>query len=670
MCGFVGFVGGPPSSSERMLRMLGNMSACIHHRGPDHDGSWADEHHRVGLAHKRLAIVDLSPAGDHPMHSESGRYVIIYNGEIYNHAHIRRQLGEAGHGHNWRGHSDTETLLAAIEAWGVAEALKRSTGMFAFALWDRQEHKLTLGRDRLGEKPLYYGWQGMGANAAFLFGSELKALAAHPSFESEISRESLALFMRHNCIPSPYSIYQGISKLMPGCIAVLDGAQREPEIHQYWSAAEVARAGVANPIELHPDEAAFELEKLLLGAVGQQMMADVPLGAFLSGGVDSSTIVALMQAQSSRPVKTFSIGFHEAGYDEAVHARAVARHLKTDHTELYVTPSEAMAVIPRLPTIYDEPFADSSQVPTFLVSQLARRHVTVALSGDAGDELFAGYNRYTITNSYWRGISTMPRPLRKAFGKGMACLSPGTWNRICAKLHPLTPKSARGALSGEKLHKAASILGSRTAEDVYRGLISHWADPAEVVVGASEPPTLLTGNMPDLHGLGDIERMMALDTVTYLPDDILVKVDRAAMAVSLETRVPFLNHNVVEFAWRLPLDHKLRDGQSKWPLRQILYRHVPRALIERPKAGFGVPIHEWLRGPLREWAEELLDESRLRQEGYFRPEPIRKMWGAHQSGRANMQHHLWDVLMFQAWLEAYRAGAERPDAGSSVYAAA
>jgi asparagine synthase (glutamine-hydrolysing) len=675
MCGLVGFLGGPWSpAGGQVPALLERMARCIHHRGPDHSGIWFDDDGQIALAHARLAIVDLSPAGDQPMHSESGRYVIVYNGEIYNHLSLRKDLEAAGYSFQWRGHSDTETLLACIEAWGLTGALERSIGMFALALWDRRERKLTLARDRVGEKPLYYGWQGTGRDAVFLFGSELKALREHPSFEQNVNRDALALLMRHNAIPAPHSIYKGIGKLMPGCIATVSFEKREPVIHRYWSGAEVAEAGIANPLQSSPEEAVDELEKLLSNAVGQQMMADVPLGAFLSGGIDSSTIVALMQAQSSRPVKSFSIGFHEAGYNEAVHAKAVAQHLGTDHTELYVTSDEARAVIPRLPTLYDEPFSDSSQVPTFLVSQLARQHVTVSLSGDAGDELFSGYNRYAITNTFWRSISKVPRPMRKVIARGVTSLSPGAWNGLAAKMSPIIPAMARGLFSGDKLHKGAGILASRSVSELYHGLVSHWPDPAAIVIDGREPATQLTGNLPRLNGLSDIERMMALDLLTYLPDDILVKVDRAAMGVSLETRVPFLDHRVIEFAWRMPLSYKLRDGQTKWPLRQILYRHVPPALIERPKMGFGIPIDTWLRGPLKEWAEDLLGEGRLRQEGYFRPEPIRKMWAAHQSGQVNMQYHLWDVLMFQAWLEANRSGVDQFDSrislGGTVSAAA
>jgi asparagine synthase (glutamine-hydrolysing) len=569
---------------------------------------------------------------------------------------MRAELQADGRDLSWRGHSDTETLLAAIDAWGFGGALQRAIGMFALALWDRQERQLTLARDRLGEKPLYYGWQGGGADATFLFGSELKALRAHPSFQAQVDRDSLALLLRHNCIPSPYSIYQGVKKLVPGCYLTVSQEQREPVLHRYWSAAQVAEAGVADPLRLDPKETVDELEKLLLDAVGRQMISDVPLGAFLSGGIDSSTIVSLMQAQASRPVKTFSIGFREGGYDEAVHARAVARHLGTDHTELYVTPADATAVIPRLPTLYDEPFADSSQVPTFLVSQLARRDVTVALSGDGGDELFGGYRRYVESNRYWRHLSRMPRPVRKLVARGVMGLSPQAWNKVIHAVRPITPQFARGTLSGDNLHKGAGILASRSLDEVYLGFASHWTDPAALAIGATEPPTLVAGDQPRLDGLNGIERMMALDLLTYMPDDILAKVDRAAMGVSLETRVPFLDHRVVEFAWRLPLDHKLRDGVGKWPLRQVLYRHVPKDLVDRPKAGFGMPLGAWLNGPLRDWAENLLDESRLRQEGYFRPEPIRRLWKAHQEGRVSMPFHLWDVLMFQAWLEAQESG--------------
>ncbi|HEX6376794.1 MAG TPA: asparagine synthase (glutamine-hydrolyzing) [Allosphingosinicella sp.] len=657
MCGIAGFLGGGFAGGAPGARaLLARMTGAIAYRGPDSAGAWVDAAPLVALGHRRLAILDLSPAGEQPMTSPSGRFVIVYNGEIYNHLELRERLPGP-----WRGHSDTETLLAAIEAWGVERALTESAGMFALALWDRQERALILARDRLGEKPLYYGWQGEGADAAFLFGSELKALAQHPAFRREIDRRALSLFTRFNYVPAPYSIYAGIAKLPPGALLTLRAGAREPAITPYWSAAEVAAGGAAAPLDIGPEEATDALERVLSRAVRQQMISDVPLGAFLSGGVDSSTVVALMQAQSSRPVKSFSIGFHERAYNEAEHAAAVARHLGTDHSELYVRPEDALAVIPELPSIYDEPFADASQVPTLLVSRLARRQVTVALSGDGGDELFAGYNRYRLAARNWARLARVPRPLRSAVARGLLAVSPERWNRIAAAAAPLLPGSARLSLPGEKVHKAARVLASGSLDELYQGLVSSWRDPAGLVIGGAEPPTLSEAAADRLAGLGACERMMALDMLTYLPDDILAKVDRAAMSVSLETRVPLLDHRVVEFAWRLPLDLKLRGGESKWVLRQLLYRHVPRALIERPKMGFGIPIDAWLRGPLREWAEELIGEPRLRREGYFQPEPIRRAWEAHLGGQANMQYHLWAILMFQAWREGQSAqGGEMP----------
>ena len=459
--------------------------------------------------------------------------------------------------------------------------------------------------------------------------------------------------MRHNYIPAPYSIYKGIAKVQPGTLIVVSLRQRDPLVQTYWSAAQVAKAGVTAPFDGNATQAVDELELLLKEAVGQQMMADVPLGAFLSGGVDSSTIVALMQAQSQRKVKTFTIGFNEAGYNEAEHAKAVANHLGTDHTELYVTPDQAIAVIPLLPTLYDEPFSDSSQIPTFLVSRLARQHVTVSLSGDAGDELFCGYDRYRLSANLWRKLNAIPWPLRRFAARVIAAVSPQAWSGA-ARMIPGVPRFSN---FGDKLHKGARVLGSETIDALYLGLVSHWDDPASVVMGGMEPTTLLTDNALALNCLDGIQRMMALDILTYLPDDILVKVDRAAMGISLETRVPFLDHRVAEFAWQLPQAYKLREGQTKWALRQVLYRYVPPALIERPKMGFGVPIDSWLRGPLREWAEDLMDEQRLHREGYFNPAPIRKKWAEHLSGTRNWQYHLWDVLMFQAWLENERATA-------------
>lgn len=650
MCGISGFLqSSTPDANDKLNAVCRAMAQAIAHRGPDAHAVWTDASAGIALGHRRLAIVDLTEAGAQPMASASGRYVIAYNGEIYNHMELRRQIEAVGRTPTWRGHSDTETLLAAIETWGMEAALERCIGMFAIALWDRDQRALTLARDRLGEKPLYYGWQGDGDNAVFLFGSELKALRAHPAFRAPIDRDAMALFLRHNYIPAPHSIHQGIRKLPPGSLLKVSLARREPALTTYWSAIDVVLTGASRDrLSISPAEAVDELEALLKSAVSQQMVADVPLGAFLSGGVDSSAIVALMQAQSSRPVKTFTIGFHEAGYNEAEHAKAVAQHLGTEHTELYVTAQEAMAVIPRLPTLYDEPFADSSQIPTFLVSQLARRHVTVSLSGDAGDELFGGYSRYSTTAGMWRRISQLPVPLRHMAARTITALSPDTWNRITRWL----PSPLFRQRFGDRMHKGAGVLGSRSVDDLYHSLVSHWADPAAIVIGGQEPATLLTGLRLDLDGLDPVERMMALDLVTYLPDDILAKVDRAAMAVSLESRVPMLDHRVVEFAWRLPMACKLRDGAGKWALRQVLYRHVPQNLIDRPKMGFGVPIDVWLRGPLRDWAEALLDESRLRREGFFHPAPIRRKWAEHLGGSRNWAYHLWDVLMFQSWLES------------------
>jgi asparagine synthase (glutamine-hydrolysing) len=646
MCGIVGIW----SATAATATTLNESVRRLAHRGPDDSGTWFDEAAGLGLGFVRLSIQDLSPAGHQPMHAASGRYVITFNGEIYNHLALREQLGE--HAPAWRGHSDTETLLACFSAWGVVKTLKATVGMFAIALWDRQEKKLTLARDRMGEKPLYYGFVG----GAFVFASELKALTGLPGFTADIDRGALALLMRHNYIPAPHSIYQGLAKLSPGmwlevsADAAHSGSLPAPQA--YWSAVEAAFAGVANPLSFASDAQAVDaLEAELSRAVTGQMMADVPLGAFLSGGVDSSTIVALMQAQSSRPVKTFSIGFREDGYDEAVFAGSVARHLGTEHTELYVSPEDALGVIPRLPTLYDEPFSDSSQIPTFLVAQMARQRVTVSLSGDGGDELFGGYTRYFLAARLWHKIDSMPHALRSLAARLVLALPPHAWDKVYALAAPFIPNNRRWPAPGDKLHKGAALLNCEDGSALYRGLVSHW-DPADIVLGANEPVTQLTGGLPALPSF--TEQMMLLDAISYLPDDILVKVDRAAMAVSLETRVPLIDHRVFEFAWRLPMHYKVRGGTGKWLLRQVLYKHVPRELIDRPKMGFGVPIDSWLRGPLRGWAESLLDESRLRQEGYFNPTPIRQKWLEHQTGARNWRYHLWDVLMFQAWLEEQR----------------
>ena len=656
MCGLAGFLTQSWVDDDAVAKLLVTMGEHIRNRGPDSADTWQDSVTGIGLSHRRLAVVDLSPAGAQPMHSANGQYVIAYNGEIYNHLDIRAELSAENQAPLWRGHSDTETLLAAFEAWGIATTLKKTIGMFAIALWDKKANTLTLARDRLGEKPLYYGWQGEGKTRAFLFGSELKALQAHPCFTPTICRGALALYMRHNYVPAPHSIYENIFKLLPGHTLTISLDKPEPKLSCYWSASDISIAGVAKPFLGSDTEAVIKLDSLLTNAVGQQMMADVPLGAFLSGGVDSSTIVALMQAQSNRPVQTFTIGFNEASYNEATYAKAVAKHLGTQHTELYVSPKQALDVIPELPEMYCEPFADSSQIPTFLVAQLAKQHVTVSLSGDAGDELFCGYNRYVLTSNLWQKLSLLPVPTRAGLAKIISSVSPEAWNKV-GKIMPFNlPVVGNLALMGDKLHKGASVLASRNQADLYKSLVSMWQDPSAVVIvndaaAVVEPKTFLAGNEPALIGLSDTEQMMVLDMLTYLPDDILTKVDRAAMSVSLETRVPFLDHRVVEFAWQLPMKYKLNDGQSKWALRQVLYKYVPKALIERPKMGFGIPLDYWLRGPLKDWAETLLSEERLLKEGYFYPAPIRKKWREHLSGKHNWAQQLWGVLMFQSWLE-------------------
>lgn len=648
MCGFAGFLGtgmaGQVPDLEQVLRGMGH---SIAHRGPDDAGVWLDAPAGIGLAHQRLAIVDLSAAGHQPMVAASGRYVLAYNGEIYNHLELRGQLASLGVA-DWRGHSDTETLLAAVDAWGVQAAVERVIGMFAFALWDRRDATLTLCRDRLGEKPLYCGWQG----ATFLFGSELKALRVHPAFRAGIDRNALALLMRHNYIPAPYSIYQGIHKLLPGSLLTVSTRDRDHQPRPYWDARQVVATGLAKPFSGTPMDAVDTLDTLLRDAVGRQMAADVPLGAFLSGGVDSSLVVALMQAQSTRPVKTFTIGFHEQAYNEAHHAQAVARHLGTDHTELYLSAQEAIAVIPDMPRHYDEPFADASQIPTCLVARMTRQHVTVSLSGDGGDELFGGYTRYLMGEQLWARLSRLPPGLRRLCARLIRSGSATAWNRLLGPVQACLPHHLAQANIGDKLHKGAGVLAAGNAMDLYRLLVSHWNAPGDIVPGAIEPPTVLTEPAWQPQAGDSVHQMMALDMLSYLPDDILVKVDRAAMAVSLETRVPLLDHRVVEFAWSLPLSYKLRRGVGKWPLREVLARYLPRPLIERPKMGFGVPLADWLRGPLREWAEDLLGESALQGAGHFHPALVRQRWSQHLSGQHDWAYPLWDVLMAQAWLQA------------------
>ena len=663
MCGIAGLWDtSRRASSAGLQEAAGRMSASLVHRGPDDSGLWTDADTGIALASRRLAILDLSPAGRQPMVSASGRYVIVFNGEIYNCEELRSELSEVP----FRGHSDTEVILAAFELWGIPAALPRFNGMFALAVWDRAERRLYLARDRFGEKPLYYAWMG----DTLLFGSELKALRAYPGFAGELDRDSLALYLRHNCIPAPYSIYKNVRKLPPAsCLSVGSDGAAGARTYAYWSLREVAEFGAVEPFHGDLAEAVERADALLRKAVRLRMLSDVPLGAFLSGGIDSSAVVALMQAQSSRPVRTFSIGLFESGYDEAKDAHVVAQHLHTEHTELYITPQEAVGLITRLPGIYDEPFSDSSQIPTFLVSRLARRHVTVALSGDGGDEIFGGYNRYTWTEKLWRRVGWMPQPLRRALARSITAISAEGWERIAGLLAPVFPRTWQQRLPGFKMHKMAGVLDAAGLEDIYVRFASHWLDPAHIVLGSREPGSVVSDRDAWAELPSFTQQMMYLDTVSYLPDDILVKLDRASMAVSLEGRVPMLDPDVVAFAWSLPLHMKVSGGESKRVLRRLLARYVPPALFERPKMGFGVPLGEWLRGPLREWAEALLEPARLRREGIFDPAPIREKWDEHLAGR-HWEFHLWDILMFQAWLESANMPATaRPELDSTAVSA-
>ncbi|HEK1009046.1 TPA: asparagine synthase (glutamine-hydrolyzing) [Pseudomonas putida] len=646
MCGIAGFW--HPNSQGRYdgLTALARMTDAIIHRGPDDAGAW-DNGAGLFLGHRRLSIVDLSSAGHQPMASASDRYVMVFNGEIYNFQALRKDLEASAQGSlPWRGHSDTEVMLAAFERWGVQETLRRLVGMFALAVWDRNSETLTLARDRIGEKPLYYGFQ----NGALLFASELQALEAHPDFDAAVSRDSLALLLKYAYVPAPQSIYQGIYKLPPGTwltldrAALADGTTGAPQ--HYW---EMPKVDASSRETCSDDEAIDKLHSMLRTTISEQMVADVPLGAFLSGGIDSTLIVSLMQSLSEQKVKTFTIGFDNPGYNEAEHAKAVARHLGTDHTELYVTGTDALNVVPKLPGIYGEPFADSSQIPTYLVSQMARGHVTVSLSGDAGDELFGGYNRYQYLPKVWQKLGGLPSPARKLAARMIESASPDRWDSIATGLGPITPAALRVRLPGEKLHKLAGVMRHDTSSQMYDHVVSQWQNAADVVIGASLP------EIPSVGSSDFAAWMMRQDSLTYLPDDILAKVDRAAMAVSLETRVPFLDHRIVEFASTLPMSLKIRNGNTKWILRELLYRYVPRELIERPKMGFGIPLHDWLRGPLRDWAESLLDPQRLAKEGYFKPGAIRAVWEKHLRGQGNYQQQLWPVLMFQAWLDRKRA---------------
>jgi len=637
MCGIAGLIDFEHGLSADELRAIGDgMAGQLRHRGPDAAGCWADAERGVMLAHTRLSIVDLSPAGAQPMHSSCGRIVLTYNGEIYNAAELRAELIAAGR--SFRGNSDTEVIVEGCAVWGVTETVSRLIGMFAFATFDRREQTLFLVRDRLGIKPLYWGR----AKGQFFFTSELKALRPIPNWRGELDLAALSAYLRFGYVPAPQSIFRDVRKLQPGRILQIDSDGNERET-VYWSLADVAAKGLAAPRDMSDEEAIAVLDELLGDAVKRRMVADVPLGAFLSGGVDSSAVVALMQKASARPVKTFSIGFREADYDEATHAAAVARHLGTDHTELSVTPAEAQAAIVKLPTIFDEPFADSSQIPTYLVSQMTRQHVTVALSGDGGDELFGGYNRYGTGYQLTAAMRHLPRALRSGLGHAITAIPPSRWDSAFAWM----PDAMRPRQGGDKMHKLASVL-PEDAGGYYERLVSPGEDLWTTLRGAPAPH-LNAAAVQSRDGFrDDRDWMQYMDAATYLPDDILTKVDRASMAVALEARVPILDHRVVEFAWQLPQRFKFRSGQGKWLLRQMLYRYVPRSMIERPKSGFSVPIGDWLRGPLRDWTEDLLNPQTLGG-GLFDSAAIRARWAMHQTGTRNHQHALWTVLMFESW---------------------
>ncbi len=645
MCGFIGFLDRQGGKTQaELVHTIEQMTAMISHRGPDSKGVWCDENIGLAIGHQRLSIIDLTDAGHQPMISASERFVIAYNGEIYNAVELREELTAIGV--KFRGGADTEVLLEACAAFGVLAACQRLNGMFAFVLWDRQENTLSLVRDRLGKKPLYWGFN----QEILFFGSQLKSFVTHPNWQSEIDKEALDLYFRFNYVPSPYSIFKDIHKLNPGSIITINRLGESQETY-YWNIRNVVEEAVEkrNPKYIET-ELVEELDILLGDAVKRRMIADVPLGAFLSGGIDSSTVVALMQKQSSQSIKTFSVGFYEKNYNEAKEAALVAKHLGTNHHELYLEVDEVRKVIPDIPEWCDEPFADVSQIPTFLVSQLARQHVAVALSGDGGDELFAGYNRYRVGRSLWPWMRRIPQWARSAGSYGIQRFSPRTWDKLVKGMSMFEGKQR---LLGDKFYKFSEVLKATNQDQFYRLLISQWDPPASLVLGNHNLSEHYWKELEKSTLSDFVEKMQLMDTLSYLPDDILTKVDRASMAVSLEARVPLLDHRVVEFAWQLPMDMKIRQGQGKWLLRQVLNRYVPRHLTERPKMGFAVPIDSWLRGPLREWAEHLLSEERLKNEGILNPIPIRQKWQEHLSGRYNWQYPLWGVLMFQAWKERW-----------------
>jgi asparagine synthase (glutamine-hydrolysing) len=639
-------VAGRAETATVLAGTAGAMAQTLAHRGPDAGGVWTDANGAVSLGHRRLSIIDLSSDGAQPMRSAGGRYVLSYNGELYNFRALRAELSS----YPFRGGSDTEVLLAAVERWGVRGALERANGMFAFALWDTRRRELHLARDRVGEKPLYYTWLG----GQLAFASELKALRAHPWFDAPVSRSALTLLLRFSYIPAPYSIHEGVWKLPAGGLLTVsaDGPPGNGTPESYWSLRDVAVRGQRDPFRGSAEEACTELGSLLEASVRGRLESDVPLGAFLSGGVDSTTVVAFAQAASDRPISTFTVAMDDPRLDEAEHARAVASYLGTDHHEVRCSPADALELVPRLSQMYDEPFADPSQLPTALISAVARRHVTVCLSGDGGDEVFGGYNRYVLGQKTWRWMQRTPSAARAAGARLLLSAEPDTWDRWGARAERVLPGGARQRGYGVKAHKLAGLMSATSEEALYLRLVSQWHDPAAVVLGAVEPPTVVTepGSAPEFADL--TARMMYLDAMTTLPDNMLVKVDRASMAVSLETRLPLLDPAVVEFAWRLPADLKIRGGVGKWVLREVLHQRVPKGLVERPKIGFDPPLGEWLRGPLREWAEDLLSARRLEEQGFLSAPAVRRVWGEHLSGRRNHDYPLWAVLMFQAHVSA------------------
>ena len=645
MCGLAGFFGTRNRGPDEMRGTASRMADAIVHRGPDDSGVWVDSSAGIALGFRRLAIVDLSAHGHQPMRSASGRFIIIFNGEVYNHRSLRRELESSGC--SFRGHSDTEVILAAFEQWGIESAVRRFIGMFAIAVWDVSRRELSLIRDRLGIKPLFvYHWDGL-----LSFGSELKALLAGPEFDRTLDTSALTSYLRYLYVPAPQSIFRHVIKLPPGHILTIsDPTAPLPASQPFWSVETAATEGQGAQFSGGEKDAIAELETVLTDAVCLRMQADVPLGALLSGGIDSSTVVALMQASADRPVKTFTIGFDQQEFNEAAHARAVANHLGTDHTELHLTGADALAVVPRLAEMFDEPLADPSQLPTFLVCELARREVTVALTGDGGDELFGGYNRYIQGERLIAGFQRWPGLLRRFSASGLTSVSPRTWNRMRDTLRPVFPVAGSTRLLGEKIHKLGDLLRAESTQGMYRSLLSAWQDPEELVVGdgaAGNPDSTLDSDSQ----LGLMERMMLADQTSYLPDDLLAKVDRASMAVSLEARVPILDHRVVELSWRLPRKFKVRDGRGKWILREILYKHVPRVLVDREKMGFSIPLAQWLHGPLRNWAGDLLLCGKT--EGLLRSEVVRREWDRFLAGDSTNAAGIWAVVVFRAWQDRW-----------------